>query len=124
MSEEDISIVLCGEAGQGIQTVEEILVQAFKLGGYNVFSSKEYMSRIRGGENSTEIRVSSNRVTAYVNRIDILIAISKGAIEHLQERISDDTIVIGDERTLQEVERKNLIKVRQMNTFLLEKSKK
>lgn len=108
---EDVSIVICGEAGQGIQTVEEILVQAVKLGGYHVFSSKEYMSRIRGGENSTEIRVSSNRVIAYVDRIDILIAISKGAIDHLEERISKDTLIIGDEKTLAEVERRNVIKI-------------
>lgn len=108
---EDVSIVLCGEAGQGIQTVEEILVQSVKLGGYNVFSSKEYMSRIRGGENSTEIRVSPKRVTAYVDRIDILIAISKGAIYHLEERISPDTLIIGDEKTLAEVERQEVIKI-------------
>lgn len=107
----DISIVLCGEAGQGIQTVEEILIQAVKLGGYNVSSSKEYMSRIRGGENSTEIRVSSSRVTAYVDKIDILIAISKGAINHLEERISKNTIIIGDEKTLEEVDRKGVIKI-------------
>ncbi len=111
LSGEDVSIVLCGEAGQGIQTVEEILVQAVKLGGYNVFSSKEYMSRIRGGENSTEIRVSSKRVAAYVDRIDILIAISKGAIDHLEERISDNTIIIGDEKTLEDVERNDVIKI-------------
>ncbi|MGZ7116419.1 MAG: 2-oxoacid:acceptor oxidoreductase subunit alpha [Methanobacterium sp.] len=110
-SGEDVSIVLCGEAGQGIQTVEEILVQAVKLGGYNVFSSKEYMSRIRGGENSTEIRISSNRITAFVDRIDILIAISKGAIDHLEERISEDTIIIGDEKTLEEEERPDVIKI-------------
>jgi len=108
---EGVSLVLCGEAGQGIQTVEEILVQAVKLGGYNVFSSKEYMSRIRGGENSTEIRVSSNRVVAYVNRIDILIAISRGAIDHLKDRISDDTIIMGDEDTLKDIEMASLIKV-------------
>lgn len=108
---EDVSIVICGEAGQGIQTVEEILVQAVKLGGYHVFSSKEYMSRIRGGENSTEIRVSSNRVIAYRDRIDILIAISKGAIDHLEERISKDTLIIGDEKTLAEIERQNVIKI-------------
>lgn len=108
---EDVSIVLCGEAGQGIQTVEEILVQAVKLGGYNVFSSKEYMSRIRGGENSTEIRVSSNRVMTYVNRIDILIAISRGAIDHLKDRISDDTIIMGDEDTLKDIEMPTLIKI-------------
>lgn len=109
--QEDVSIVLCGEAGQGIQTVESILVQAVKLGGYNVFSSKEYMSRVRGGENSTQIRVSSNRITAYVNRIDILIAISKGAIDHLKDRISDDTIIIGDEDTLKDIERQDIIKI-------------
>lgn len=110
-SEEDISIVLCGEAGQGIQTVEEILIKAIKLGGYNVFSSKEYMSRIRGGENSTEIRISSKRISAYVDKIDILIAISKGAIDHLEERISENTIIIGDEKTLEEVDRPDLIKI-------------
>jgi 2-oxoglutarate/2-oxoacid ferredoxin oxidoreductase subunit alpha len=108
---EDISIVLCGEAGQGIQTVETILVQAVKLGGYNVFSSKEFMSRIRGGENSTQIRISSNKINAYISRIDILVAISKGAIDHLKERISDDTIIMGDEETLKDVDRPNVIKV-------------
>ena len=107
----DVSIVICGEAGQGIQTVESILIQAFKFGGYNVCSSKEYMSRVRGGENSTEIRVSSKRVCAYVDRIDILIAISKGAIDHLKERISNNTIIIGDEETLKYVEKEDLIKI-------------
>jgi len=111
LSGEDVSIVLCGEAGQGIQTVEAILVQAVKLGGYNVFSSKEYMSRVRGGENSTQIRVSSKRINAYVDRIDILVAISKGAIDHLKERISENTIIIGDEETLKDVVRSEVIKI-------------
>ncbi|HML06073.1 MAG TPA: 2-oxoacid:acceptor oxidoreductase family protein, partial [Methanobacterium sp.] len=111
LSGEDVSIVLCGEAGQGIQTVEAILVQAVKLGGYNVFSSKEYMSRVRGGENSTQIRVSSNRTIAYLDRIDILVAISKGAIDHLKERISENTLIIGDEDTLKEIDRPNVIKI-------------
>ena len=41
------------------------------------------MSRVRGGENSTEIRVSSTRVISYVDRIDILLSLSKGAVPHL-----------------------------------------
>jgi 2-oxoglutarate ferredoxin oxidoreductase subunit alpha len=69
------------------------------------------MSRVRGGENSTEIRVSSKRICAYVNRIDILIAISKGAIYHLKERISNDTIIIGDDETLKLVEKEDVIKI-------------
>jgi len=70
--EQDISIVLCGEAGQGIQTVEELLTRILKLSGYYVFATKEYMSRVRGGSNSTQIRVSSKPIQAPVARIDVL----------------------------------------------------
>ena len=93
----DVSIVLCGEAGQGIQTVEHILTQTLKLSGYNVFSSQEYMSRIRGGNNSTSIRVSSKRVSAPIDRMDILIPFSKGALTHVSKRLSEDTLVLGEE---------------------------
>ncbi len=55
---EDISIVLCGQAGQGVQTVEFLLTRLLKLAGHHVFATKEYMSRIRGGANSTTIRVA------------------------------------------------------------------
>ncbi|MDO5835397.1 MAG: 2-oxoacid:acceptor oxidoreductase subunit alpha [Methanobacterium sp.] len=94
--EEDISVVLCGEAGQGIQTVEAILAQAVKQSGYHIFSTKEYMSRVRGGQNSTELRVSSRRVASYVDRIDLLLVLSSGAINHLKDRISSETLIIGD----------------------------
>ncbi|OPY25634.1 MAG: 2-oxoglutarate synthase subunit KorA [Methanobacterium sp. PtaU1.Bin242] len=99
----DFSIVICGEAGQGIQTVESILIQAIKMGGYHVFSSKEYMSRVRGGENSTEIRISSKRITAYVDRIDLLLALSEGAVDHLKQRISSETLILGDNQHLNSV---------------------
>jgi len=61
----EISIVLSGEAGQGIQTVEVILTRLLKRSGFHVCATKEFMSRVRGGSNSTEIRVSSVRVDAY-----------------------------------------------------------
>ena len=68
---DDISIVICGEAGQGIQTVEKLLTGIFKAAGYNVFATKEYMSRIRGGSNSTELRITSSKVSAFVDKIDL-----------------------------------------------------
>ena len=95
---EEVSIVLCGEAGQGIQTVEHILTQTLKLSGYHVFSTEEYMSRIRGGSNSTLVRVSSNVVSAPVDRIDLLIPFSPGAVGHVQKRISPKTILLGEKK--------------------------
>jgi 2-oxoglutarate ferredoxin oxidoreductase subunit alpha len=98
---QDISIVLCGEAGQGIQTVEQLLTRILKLSGYYVFATKEYMSRVRGGSNSTQIRVSSNPVQAPIARIDLLIPLDKEAIKHVSSRLDKHTIIIGDRERLE-----------------------
>ena len=95
---EDVSIVLCGEAGQGIQTVEHILTRTLKLSGYHVFSTQEVMSRIRGGSNSTLIRVSSRRVASFVDQIDLFIPFSPGAVKHVGHRISPETILLGERK--------------------------
>ena len=81
----DVSIVLCGQAGQGVQTVEYLLTRILKLAGYHVFATKEYMSRVRGGANSTTIRVSGQRVSALVSRMDILVALNEDAVAHVAE---------------------------------------
>ncbi len=94
---QDVSIVMCGAAGQGIQTVEQLLVGIFKNAGYNVYATKEYESRVRGGSNSTELRVSDSRVSAMVDRIDILIPFDKAAVEHLRSRIVSETLIIADQ---------------------------
>ncbi|MFC1606641.1 2-oxoacid:acceptor oxidoreductase subunit alpha [Candidatus Latescibacterota bacterium] len=92
----EISIVIAGAAGQGVQTVELLLTRLLKICGYNFFATKEYMSRVRGGANSTEIRVSSSKVSAYVERIDLLIPLSREALEHVSSRMSSGTAVIGE----------------------------
>ncbi len=92
----DVSIVLCGQAGQGIQTVEKLLTGILKSNGYHIFSTKEVMSRVRGGMNSTQIRVSDNQVDSPVNRIDILVPLDKGSITHVSCRITPDTVILGE----------------------------
>lgn len=98
---DNMSIVLCGEAGQGIQTIETLLVKFLKSSGFNVFSGKEYMSRVRGGSNSTAIRVSSKRIAAPYDGIDILIPLDKEAIPHLKDRISKNTVILGEKEVIQ-----------------------
>ncbi|MHC4389274.1 MAG: 2-oxoacid:acceptor oxidoreductase family protein, partial [Planctomycetota bacterium] len=97
---DDISIVLCGQAGRGIQTVEYLLTRILKLAGHNVFATKEYMSRIRGGTNSTEIRISSAPVRALISRIDILIPLDQGALKHVEKRVSPQTIILAEKSTI------------------------
>ncbi|OGW80078.1 MAG: 2-oxoacid:ferredoxin oxidoreductase subunit alpha [Omnitrophica bacterium RIFCSPLOWO2_12_FULL_44_17] len=97
---DDLSIVICGEAGQGVQTIQVVLIQVLRLAGYYAFATPEFMSRIRGGSNSTEIRVSSQRIGSFVEKIDFLIPLDRKAISHLDWRISNHTFIIGDQGQL------------------------
>jgi 2-oxoglutarate ferredoxin oxidoreductase subunit alpha len=96
----NISIVIAGEAGQGIQSIESLLTLFAKKAAYHVFATKEYMSRVRGGCNSTEIRLSQSSVSAGVGHIDILVPLNPEAIAHLKGRISEDTLIIGEKKLI------------------------
>lgn len=93
---DDLSIVIGGQAGQGIKSIEHLLTHILKRQGYHVFASKEYMSRIRGGVNTTQIRVTAAPVGAAVERVDLLLPLHGSVLAHCAARISQDTIVIGD----------------------------
>ncbi|MDD4478283.1 MAG: 2-oxoacid:acceptor oxidoreductase family protein, partial [Mesotoga sp.] len=43
-------IAISGEAGQGINTIGDMLALSLFRNGYCVFTDKSYHSRIRGGE--------------------------------------------------------------------------
>ena len=55
---DDLSIIVCGEAGEGVEASAEILANTLKSLNYNTLATMEYMSRIRGGCNSSTIRIS------------------------------------------------------------------
>lgn len=111
IKKDDISIVFCGAAGQGIQTVEKLLVRSFKQSGYHIFTTKEFMSRVRGGSNSTELRVSSKQVRAFVDRIDILVPLHRDALQRIGQRISSETIIIGDIENLMTKNEENELEI-------------
>jgi 2-oxoglutarate ferredoxin oxidoreductase subunit alpha len=50
--------------------------------------------------NSTTIRIASRPVRALVDRIDILVALDKGALGHVEKRISCDTVVLAEKQII------------------------
>ena len=98
----EISVVLAGAAGQGIDTVAGILSAITKGSGFNVFVTKEFMSRIRGGTNSLQLRISSHRVGAYTKHTDIAVPLNESALAHLEQygRLSNDAVIIGEKEFL------------------------
>ncbi len=82
----DFTIMVGGEAGQGVATVGLILSKAFAGGGYYVFGDQDYESRIRGGHNFFRVRVSDQPINAISEKLKLLIALNEETITlHVDE---------------------------------------
>lgn len=92
----EVTVTFCAAAGLGLQTAEDLARQMLSRAGYYVFSTREYMSRVRGGNNSTQIRVSNRPVRAYVDRIDWLFALSPELRPNITENLTEETQILGD----------------------------
>ncbi len=97
---QDVSIVISGEAGQGLNTIELIFMTLLKRSGYFAFLSKEFMSRVRGGNNTSAIRVSATQPSAFIDRIDILVVLAPNSIARLEKRLSPKTIILGEAKNI------------------------
>lgn len=94
--DKEISVVIAGAAGLGIDSITQVIAETVKQGDYNMFYTKEYMSRIKGGCNSSSIRISSAKVDSYKEIADFVFVVEKDNLNHVKNRISDNTIVISD----------------------------
>lgn len=92
-----LAVLIGGAAGQGIDTLESVLADAFRRSGFYVFASKEFMSRVRGGSNTVLIRVSDTPIEAACWQVDLYIALDKAALAHAAPRFSDKTVILADE---------------------------
>lgn len=93
---ESLSIVVSGEAGQGLATIEEFLVEALSK-EYYVFTSKEVMSRVRGGNNTFELRVASSPIHSLRKTIDYLFLLNNNSFYRLPKRLLPSTVVFGED---------------------------
>jgi 2-oxoglutarate ferredoxin oxidoreductase subunit alpha len=98
----DYSIKIGGEAGQGIQTVGDTLAHIFARAGYYVFTHQDYESRIRGGHNFYQIRISDKPVSAPRSKIHILVAFDNESITEHEKELTDDGHILYDATILKE----------------------
>jgi len=96
----DISIRIGGEAGQGMKVISSLLGKVFIRKGLWVFINQDIMSRIRGGHNFTQIRVSDKQVNALSSNVDILVCLDKNTLDMYKNEI--EGIIIYDSGKVKE----------------------
>ncbi|MEW6378551.1 MAG: 2-oxoacid:acceptor oxidoreductase subunit alpha [bacterium] len=99
--DKELTIKIGGEAGQGLVTIGSVLSNLFSRGGWYVFSSQDYESRIRGGHNIFQMRIADDPIWAMSDRVDVLIALDRETLYlHLPE-LHDNSVVIYDGEKIQ-----------------------
>jgi 2-oxoglutarate/2-oxoacid ferredoxin oxidoreductase subunit alpha len=92
-----MNIVIGGEAGQGLVTVGQLLSKILVRRGYRIVVTQSYQSRIRGGHNTFEVRVSPDAVEAPAETIDLLVALTDETVTLHMAELAPEGLVVADE---------------------------
>ncbi len=95
---DEVAVLISGEAGQGLNTMEAFLCHIIRRHGLCVFASKEIMSRIRGGLNTTLLRISQQPTAAFRRTPDLLVSMQSGGLKRLDDRLGEKTVILYDPR--------------------------
>ncbi len=92
----DVAVRIAGEAGQGVQTTGHLLVHALAGMGLHVFATQSYLSRVRGGVNWYDIRISDRELFAGRSGADLLIAFTSEALEKARTDLAKNAVIAFD----------------------------
>lgn len=93
---QEITVLLDGQAGDGINQTGLLLARLFSSIGYYVYMYFDYPSLIRGGHNFAIIRASKKKVMCCDEDIDYLLAMNQDAVDFHRDKLKDKRNLIYD----------------------------
>lgn len=105
----DITVTIGGEAGQGLQTVGQLLALATRKAGLYLTAINDFESRIRGGHSFFQIRISDKPVWAPHHRTDLLIALNKDTLTLHLDELTDRGLAVAEEEPAEKDSRTELV---------------
>ncbi len=95
----DMTVTIGGAAGQGIQTVGDLLALVCHRAGLYLMVINDFESRIRGGHSFMQLRISDEPVYAADDGIHLLVALNRGSLAVHAEEIRAGGYALIDERS-------------------------
>lgn len=94
MHKNNMTIKIGGEAGQGMDTSGAGFARALTRAGLHIFANQDFMSRIRGGYNFFQLRISDKPVYGPHDDVHLLLAFNQEAVDrHLHEIVPGGAII-------------------------------
>ena len=95
----DLSVMIGGQGGDGTLTVSDLLGRYFRKRGLHVYTSRNVLSRIRGGHADASIRASRDPIAAVKPQVDVLLAFDREAVEMGKAELAPHGFVLHDSTT-------------------------
>ncbi|MCF8110744.1 MAG: 2-oxoacid:acceptor oxidoreductase subunit alpha [Desulfobacteraceae bacterium] len=92
----DVTVKIGGQAGQGIQTVGELLAAACHESGLYLHGINDFESRIRGGHSFMQLRISDSPVQAPDHRVHLLVALNERTLDTHRSELAAGGLVLLD----------------------------
>ncbi|MFH1847991.1 MAG: 2-oxoacid:acceptor oxidoreductase subunit alpha [Candidatus Omnitrophota bacterium] len=92
----NISILIAGKAGDGIDKSSLVIGRILAQLGYRVYIYRDYPSVIRGGHTFSIIRCSEDKIAVHSGRVDVLLALNQEAADLHKARLNDNSLIIYD----------------------------
>ncbi len=94
MPKNRMTIMVGGEAGQGVESGGAGFAKALARGGLHVFGLPDFMSRIRGGHNFYLVRTAEEQLWAHEDDVHLLLAFNRETVDlHLKEIVPGGGII-------------------------------
>ena len=90
----DISVLIGGKAGDGINSAGALVAQLLNTIGYTIYLYFDYPSLIRGGHNFAIIRGSDQGIGTCWNTVDFVLALNNDTIELHRDKCTLKTEII------------------------------
>ena len=90
----DISVLIGGKAGDGINSAGLTIAHLFNHLGYRVYMYFDYPSLIKGGHNFAIVRASEQKTGAHRGTVDFLLALNNDTIDFHTGMVRPDTGII------------------------------
>ncbi|OGS28235.1 MAG: pyruvate ferredoxin oxidoreductase [Elusimicrobia bacterium RIFOXYB2_FULL_48_7] len=100
MRETEISVLIGGKAGEGIDQSSLVIARLINQLGYKIYVYRDYPSLIRGGHTFSIIRGSKRKIGAHSDKVDFVLALNQDCIELHKNRLNPDTCIIYDSDVL------------------------
>lgn len=100
-----LSWMVGGQQGEGIDPTGSILSKALNRQGYYIYGYRHFSSRIKGGHSNYKVRISTTPHLTNADSLDMLIAFDQETIDLNAHELKPGGLVLGDSKFKPTVER-------------------